>query len=174
MNYKQHLELTIKDCLITNDYVFFWKSIFSQWHKSTFKDNKITYISCEQYMMYQKAMLFNDTEVANKILSVSSQKEIKDLGRQVKNFNPYIWGQHKISIVTKGNYLKFSQNEELKTILLSTSLDNPNRLLVEASPEDKIWGIGLIQTDPDVHDITKWQGQNLLGQCLTNVRNLLS
>lgn len=86
----------------------------SQWYPCTFTKNDIVYSSAEQYMMYMKAMLFNDRKVAKEILKTTNQKEIKALGRKVKNFNQTVWDQYKVDIVTTANYLKFSQNPDLK------------------------------------------------------------
>ena len=93
----------------------------------------------EQYMMYKKTELFNDDRTAAEIMSVSDPKQIKALGRKVKNFREEIWNQYKFEIVVRGNILKFSQNKELKEFLLSTN----DAVLVEASPYDKVWGGGL-------------------------------
>lgn len=153
-----------------NEFVFFWKGPFSQWHKSDFIDEfNIKYFCAEQFMMYSKAKLFKDLETANKILLSTSPKEIKDLGRVVKNFNEEVWDKYKFSIVYKGNFLKFSQDLELLTILLNTG----NKLLVEASPYDDVWGIGLSEEDRNILNVDKWTGQNLLGKALTSVRDYL-
>ena len=131
-------------------YIFFWghneknpgeitKKSLSQWYNCLFKIDGITYYTAEQYMMSQKALLFNDNETNLKIMKEKDPKTYKALGRQVKNFDPSIWDKNKFEIVVKGNTAKFSQNEELKKFLLNTN----DKILVEASPHDKIWGIGM-------------------------------
>lgn len=91
------------------------------------------------------------------------------MGRKVKNFDPDIWNEHKYGIVKKGNFLKFSQNERFKEFLLSTD----NKILVEASPYDTIWGIGMLETDPNAKNPAQWNGENLLGFALMEVRDEL-
>lgn len=138
----------------------------SQWYKSKFTENGIEFNTAEQYMMYKKAELFNDDIVKQKILSTSNPKIIKALGREVKNFDEKIWNEHKYNIVLQGNILKFSQNGILKTLLIGTG----NKILVEASPYDKIWGIGIDPHNADRFDPNLWKGQNLLGFAIMEAR----
>lgn len=153
-----------------DEFVFFWKGPFSQWHRSDFIDEfNTSYFCAEQYMMYAKARLFNDSETAYKIMASTSPNEVKNLGRAVKNFDEEVWDKYKFSIIYKGNFLKFSQDLDLLTLLLNTG----NKLLVEASPYDNVWGIGLAEDNSDIYNITKWKGQNLLGKALTAVRDYL-
>lgn len=165
----------------TDDYVFFYSHqaqligcFMSQWYISKFSEeiNGKTYnFSCaEQSMMFKKALLFKDMITANKILATSSQLEIKRLGRQVKNFNQGIWDKNKFDFVVASNIQKFSQNAEIRKKLLDTQ----NKTLVEASPYDKIWGIGMSFSDPNVLDSKKWKGSNLLGKALMKVRENLA
>ena len=112
---------------------------FSQWHKVSFFDGKYRFGSCEQYMMFQKAILFGDNQTAMQILKTSNPRKQKQLGQEIQGFNQSTWDEEKKSIVYKGNYLKFTQNAELLEILLATQ----GTLLVEASPTDKIWGVGM-------------------------------
>jgi len=158
-----------KDTYIKNNYCFFWDSIFSQWYICEFKEEDKTFYSAEQYMMYHKALVFNDLEIADKILKEVNPRIIKAYGRQIKNFTDEIWDKHKIDIVTKGNLLKFSQNKNLKETLLKY----PDMKYVETSPEDPIWGIGMYYTDSRCLDETQWQGLNLLGKCLDAARDTL-
>ena len=158
-------EILNKYCKFINNYVFFLKGPLSQWWKSPFEENGINYINCEQYMMYQKAVLFNDFETAAKILLRNKPSEHKSLGRLVKGFDEDIWLKQKENIVYNGNYLKFTQNKDLKEILMATS----DKLLVEANGEDKIWGIGMYVDDPNLLKTELW-GQNLLGNTLTKLR----
>lgn len=161
-------------------YVFFWghreskdgritNSCFSQWWKSDFIVDKVNYCCAEQYMMASKARLFNDYETLEKILKTKTQGKIKALGREVKNFNDDIWNKEKYNIVLKGNIAKFSQNEKLKQYLISTG----DKILVEASPYDKVWGIGMSRDDEGVNNPLLWKGENLLGFALMEVRDII-
>lgn len=153
----------------TDKYYFFWNGPFSQWYKSEFTVEGITFVTAEQYMMYNKAKLFEDDEIAELILKTDNPSEQKMLGRSVKNFDKKIWERQAKNIVTKGNIAKFSQNEELLSFMKNTK----DLILVEASSYDKIWGIGLSENDPDIEDESKWQGTNWLGECLMKVRKEL-
>lgn len=158
--------------------LFFWghnsksstigKTCLSNWYPSIFTDSETnnTYQNNEQYMMANKAILFNDQVNLNKIMNSDDPNTCKALGRKVKHFNPQIWQDNCRDIVAKGCYLKFSQNEELKAFLLSTG----DKLLVEASPYDKIWGIGLKAADAKKMKKEDWPGKNYLGQCLMDAR----
>lgn len=159
-------------------FLFFWghtakdmvtKSCFSQWFPGSFEENGITYKTAEHYMMAGKARLFNDPETEKEILSANTPNQAKALGRKVKNFNPILWDEHKYQIVTQGNFLKFSQNQKFKDFLLSTG----DKVLVEASPYDKIWGIGMLETDNRAENPLLWNGENLLGFALMEVRDEL-
>ena len=160
------------------DFVFFWghrkgkkigKTCFSQWYEIDFDIDGHKYNCAEQYMMAQKAWIFRDIPILGKILDASDPKIIKQLGREVKNFDPKIWNEHKFEVVKKGNLAKFGQNEELKDFLLSTG----DKIIVEASPYDKIWGIGLKDTTPGIENPANWKGENLLGFALMEVRDIL-
>jgi ribA/ribD-fused uncharacterized protein len=154
---------------ITDKYVFFWNGIYSQWHKVPMVVDGIEYNSCEQYMMHRKALLFGDTETANLILAEKNPREQKKFGRMVKNFDKALWDKKCLAIVYEGNLAKFSQNEDLKRELLSTR----DRILVEASPVDFIWGIGMHEDDEGVENPKNWKGLNLLGQAITLVKQTL-
>jgi ribA/ribD-fused uncharacterized protein len=155
---------------ITDKYVFFWNGIYSQWHKAKMIIDGVEYSSCEQYMMHQKAIVFSDFYIASQILLTSDPKEQKSLGRKIQGFNKDVWDSVCLSIVYKGNLAKFSQNENLKADLLSTE----NRILVEASPLDKIWGIGMAEDHPDIESPEHWRGLNLLGWALNLVKQELN
>lgn len=154
----------------------FWKptgpnGYLSQWYPSPFIDQDGTlFHSAEQYMMYNKALLFHDQEIADEIMTTQDPKKIKKLGREVRNLNPSIWNGYKFEIVVEGNKLKFKQNPELKSALLATNdyQDGP-AYLVELSPYDRIWGVGTTSPNP-----ADWNGENLLGQALMVVRNYLT
>lgn len=141
----------------------------SNWYMSTFTLNNITFSSMEQYMMYEKAMHFNDTDIANKILATKDVSEIKALGRLVKNYNETSWNGIRQIVVFKGLLVKFSQNEDLKEQLKSTH----NAILAECAVKDRIWGIGLSMKDLNRFEMDKWNGQNLLGYALMMVREQL-
>ena len=145
------------------------KSCLSQWFPAKFEVDGIAYKNAEQFMMAQKAKLFADDEIFQKILQASHPKEVKALGRLVKNYQEDLWQQHRFEIVVQANLAKFSQNAELKQFLLGTG----NRVLVEASPVDKIWGIGLATDDENAEKPLQWKGLNLLGFALMQVRNQL-
>ncbi len=162
----------------TRDFCFFWghqgsldkkrtKSCLSQWWMENFSVMDTEYICMEQYMMAQKAELFSDSVIKTQILESYDAKEIKALGRKVHNFDIDIWNKFKYSIVLNGNFHKFYQNKELCDFLVQTK----DAILVEASPYDNIWGIGLSEHDKDAHCIYKWQGDNLLGFALMEVRD---
>ncbi|MFK7814256.1 MAG: NADAR family protein [Maribacter sp.] len=159
-------------------FLFFWghtptkdgsvsKTCFSQWWKAAFTKKEDTYKTAEHFMMSEKARLFNDSEIRTKIIACEHPAEAKKLGRKVANFDPKIWDEQKYAIVKEANYLKFSQHTDLKEFLLNTK----DRILVEASPVDAIWGIGLAQNDSDAQNPNLWQGENLLGFALMEVRD---
>ncbi|MDX2174022.1 MAG: NADAR family protein [Bacteroidota bacterium] len=143
------------------------KRCMSQWWQARFCDNLYTYKTAEHYMMVKKAELFNDLKIIDQIVKCDSPKEAKALGRLVKNFDSVIWDSNKYKIVKQGNVLKFSQNQELKNFLLETG----NKVIVEASPRDVIWGIGMGETNPKSLNPNTWRGKNLLGFALMEVRD---
>ena len=160
-------------------YVFFWQafssgdkitsSCMSQWYKSTITiDNKI-FCNMEQYMMACKAELFNDDLILEKIMNESDPKNIKALGRKVRNFDEIIWKSVRYDILVKGNYYKFMQDSKLKEFILNTG----DSILAEASPYDKLYGIGLRVENSNVRNPSSWQGINLLGFALMEVRDLI-
>lgn len=139
----------------------------SNWYQSKFKKDGIEFTSMEQYMMYCKAMCFQDETIANQILQTDDVAKIKELGRLVSNYNDQIWSGIRQIIVYEGLVKKFSQNQELRDALLGTG----NAILAECAVKDKVWGIGLSMTDPKRLDPALWRGQNLLGFALMMVRN---
>lgn len=164
----------------TVKYHFFYQkgSIFSQFYLCKFRGHYPTldtkeaeidhnFKSTEHYMHYYKAILFRDFDIAAQILKAETPLEAKKLGRKVKNFSQAEWDEYKFDIVYHANLLKFSQNIELKKIMMQTS-----GKFVEASPRDKIWGIGMGISNPDIHDKSKWKGKNLLGKALNMVKKV--
>ena len=161
-------------------FIFFWghrpsadgqvsKSCFSQWWEQDFTVNEQLYRTAEHWMMAEKARLFNDFDILELILKAKSPAEAKKLGRKVRNFIPEVWDTHKFQIVVKGNLHKFSQNPDLLDFLKSTN----TRILVEASPYDKIWGIGMQAKAEGIAYPGNWKGENLLGFALMEVRDQL-
>ena len=165
---------TLVEMAKDNGVIGFWKvgsshGYMSQWAHSEFEYMGDKFYSAEQYMMWSKALLFGDEKIAKRILKSKSSKEQKKLGREVKGFKQKLWKCNREKIVIQGNLLKFSQNPDLKAKLVSTG----EKVLVEASPSDSIWGIGLRPNDPNVQDPILWKGENLLGKCLMVVRGLI-
>lgn len=141
----------------------------SNWYPSSFTHGAITYTSLEQYMMVQKALCFHDTTMADLILSTHDVAMIKAYGRQVANYNDHIWSGIRQVVVYTGLIAKFSQNSQLKDLLLSTN----DAILAECAVNDTIWGIGLSMKDPLRFHMDQWKGKNLLGYALMMVRDQL-
>lgn len=155
----------------------FWgpASPFSQWYpckftvtfKSEYKrDINVTFVNAEQWMMFRKAQTFGDLDQAGKILKEKSPSKVKEMGRRVKHFDEKQWDVEKYDIVRQGNIYKFSQNPELKKAILATK----NKYIIEASPYDKVWGVGLGAKNKNIYDTDKWKGQNLLGKAIMSTR----
>jgi hypothetical protein len=162
------------------DYLLFWghsvsgkgnitQTCLSQWYPTSFTENDIEYKTAEHFMMSKKALLFGDEEMNNQILESATPNEAKKLGRKVKDFDDKLWLAHRYEYVRHGNILKFSQHEKLKEFLFNTW----QKVIVEASPYDKIWGIGLGKDSPEAQNLDTWQGLNLLGFALMEVREKL-
>eukprot|EP00301_Raphidiophrys_heterophryoidea_P019233 c4197_g1_i1.p1 GENE.c4197_g1_i1~~c4197_g1_i1.p1 ORF type:complete len:383 (+),score=95.99 c4197_g1_i1:109-1257(+) len=154
------------------DFVFFWRPTqvngeFGQWYSSPFTIDDVEFSCAEQYMMYRKVMLFGDEGLAKKILQTKSPKVMKSLGRKTSTWDERLWHKWRLSIVVKANMAKFGQDQDLMQCLLATG----SKTLVEASPRDKIWGIGISASNPDAKHPNKWKGQNLLGVAITYVRD---
>jgi ribA/ribD-fused uncharacterized protein len=144
---------------------------FSQFSKCKFTIDGIEYNCAEQWMMASKARTFSgNDDILAEILQNNDPAKIKGLGRKVKNYDELIWAVVRYEVVVKGNYAKFFQNDNLKKILLETK----DAILVEASPYDRIWGVGISKENPDIYNPAKWRGQNLLGKALMEVRKQLS
>nr|BCJ78217.1 hypothetical protein [Niallia circulans] len=144
-------------------------SCFSQWWRSAFTVDGVSYSCTEQYMMAEKARLFGDDNMLAAIMNARHPKEMKAFGRAVSSFDGNVWDSRCYEIVKKGNLAKFGQNPELWDYMKSTK----NRILVEASPVDRMWGIGMAKDDRDADNPMKWRGRNLLGFALTEVRDVL-
>ena len=161
-------------------YVCFWghtpekngqitETCLSQWWMAGFRVEGRPYCCMEQFMMAEKARLFGDKETLEKIMQASVPGTLKALGREVKHFNQAEWDKCKYTIVLTGNFQKFLQNPELKDFLLRTG----DKILVEASPRDRIWGIGMGKSNENAENPAAWRGQNLLGFALMEVRDEL-
>lgn len=142
----------------------------SQWYDCYFEVDGTQYHTTEQFMMASKAELFGDIEMLIQIMDAHTPLDYKKLGRRVKRFDPKVWDEHKLDIVVKANKAKFSQNEGFREFLLSTG----NAIIAEASPTDKVWGIGLDRETAVKGGVNKWQGENLLGCALMEVRDWLN
>ena len=162
------------------EYLFFWghkplpdgeigNSCFSQWWPSPFSVGGVSYQTAEHFMMAEKARLFGDEAARAQILQSGSPKAAKQLGRQVKNFNEQQWVEARFQVVIAGSLAKFRQNRELGKYLLGTN----DKVLVEASPLDRIWGIGLGAHNEHAMNPEQWRGLNLLGFALMDVRQTL-
>lgn len=145
------------------------KSCLNHWWLEDFSVSTQNYKCLEQFMMEQKAELFQETSIKQKILEVNSPEQIQALGKEIKAFDQIIWDKFKYAIALQGNWNKFNQKRILREFLLSTG----DTLLVGASLNDSIWGIPLSMDSPDTQNLLKWQGQNLLGFALMEVRDEL-
>ncbi len=161
-------------------YLYFWghqpakdgtltKSCFSQWWVAPFEENGIVYPTAEHWMMYTKAMLFDAGVIAAQVLATQNPKDVKQLGRQIKGFNATEWDAVKFITVVAGNLHKFSQHNALKQFIKNTG----DSVIVEASPVDAIWGIGMAEDDNNITNPEQWKGENLLGYALMTVRDML-
>ena len=156
---------------MNEEFTFFWHGPFSQWYMRDFIVKDVTYNCAEQYMMAHKARLFGDDDMYAQIMTSSNPKDQKRLGRQVRNYREEIWGTYdgyaRIT-VRDANMAKFTQHTDLRAKLLGTT-----GTLVEASPYDKIWGVGIGPKDERIQDKNSWNGQNKLGICLMKIRDQL-
>lgn len=160
-------------------FIFFWghtanedkitKACLSQWYIAPFEIDGKRYVCAEQYMMEQKAILFENFDIAKKILETEEPSQHKALGREIVGFTDEKWDMHKSELVFNANLAKFSQNQPLKEFLLLTGC----KILVEASPYDCVWGVGLGANDKNITNPSLWRGQNLLGIALMQVREVL-
>jgi ribA/ribD-fused uncharacterized protein len=161
-------------------YLLFWghqpppaggagKGCLSQWWPAAFTVDGVSYASAEHYMMAAKARLSGDAETAGKILAAPHPGAAKALGRQVRGFDEECWAEHRFEVVVTGNMAKFGQHRQLRDFLAGTG----SRVLVEASPLDRVWGIGLAAEDERAGSPERWPGLNLLGFALMEVRHRL-
>ena len=149
-------------------YTFFWNGPFSNWHITPMTVRDFEFNCCEQYFMTAKASMFQDRAIATQVVNTTDPKAQKALGRMINNFNKPMWDAISRDVMFRANFAKYTQNKDLHELLLSTQGE-----LVEASPYDRLWGIGLSADDPRVLDKTKWKGKNWLGEILTEIRDSL-
>ncbi|MEE1756905.1 NADAR family protein [Streptomyces sp. SP18CS02] len=144
-------------------------SCLSQWWPSPFTVDGVEYATAEHWMMAAKARLFGDAEAERLAVGAADPALAKKAGRLVRGFDEAIWKRERFAIVVRGSVHKFGQDPALRDYLLATG----DRVLVEASPVDRIWGIGLAADDERAHDPTRWRGLNLLGFALMEARDQL-
>ncbi len=142
-------------------------SCLSQWWPAEFAADGQVFASAEHYMMWRKAQLFGDHDVAAEVLKATSPARAKELGRQVSGFDSEMWTRHRWEIVVSGSLAKFTSDPALTAYLVGTG----DAVLVEASPDDRIWGIGLTADDPRAAVPSRWRGLNLLGFALMEARS---
>jgi ribA/ribD-fused uncharacterized protein len=179
MNREQLIACVDDSTRAAPDFLFFWghharspfvgKECLSQWYPSPFVVGEETLPTAEHYMMVAKARLFGDEVAASAMLATVDPAEVKKLGRMVVGFEAGKWEKAGYDIVVAGNLAKFKRHRVLREYLLSTG----DKVLVEASPSDKIWGIGLSEQSELAEDPRHWRGENLLGFALMEVRDRL-
>jgi hypothetical protein len=159
------------------EWLFFWghtpkqqvgvdAACLSQWFPRAFVVDGVRYATAEHWMMAEKARLFGDADALARVLESETPAAAKAIGRQVRGFDDEAWERARFEAVVRGNVAKFGQHEDLRAFLLGTG----ERVLVEASPRDRVWGIGLGASNPDARDPSKWRGRNLLGFALMEAR----
>jgi ribA/ribD-fused uncharacterized protein len=162
------------------DFLFFWghtpaservvdASCLSQWFPRGFEVGDVRYATAEHYMMAEKARLFGDEAALASILAAATPAHAKAFGREVRGFDEAVWAQARFDIVVRGSVATFQQNADLGAFLGATN----DRVLVEASPRDRIWGIGMGAANPSARDPSRWRGLNLLGFALMEARDRL-
>lgn len=144
-------------------------SCLSQWWPSPFVVDGVTYATAEHWMMAAKARLFEDQEAERRVLAAGHPSQAKKAGRLVRGFDERIWQRERFGIVVEGSVHKFAAHDDLREFLLNTG----ERVLVEASPVDRVWGIGLAADDEAASDPERWRGPNLLGFALMAARERL-
>jgi hypothetical protein len=163
------------------DFIFFWghtpktkgvvdRACFSQWFLRPFTVEGVTYPSAEHWMMAAKARLFADDAALERILAARTPAQAKALGRTVRRYDEVAWAAHRFEAVVAGNLAKFGKHDDLRAQLLATR----HAVLVEASPRDRVWGIGLAASAPEAHRPSAWRGENLLGFALMQARAQLA
>ena len=160
---------------VTDKHVYFWGEFLSNWYPARFTEARegktLEFFNSEQYFMYEKARAFGDEEIAMRILfEGKNPKQAKSLGRKVKGYNDEVWNKMRYKVMLRANLLKYLQNKDIEKLLLNEEFEGKN--FVEASPIDRIWGIGCDEATA-LDDESNWNGQNLLGKVLDEVRDIL-
>jgi len=160
---------------VTDKHVYFWGEFLSNWYPARFTEARegktLEFFNSEQYFMYEKAKTFGDEEIAMRILfEGKNPKQAKTLGRKVKGYNDEVWNKMRYKVMLRANLLKYLQNKDIEKLLLNEEFEGKN--FVEASPIDHIWGIGCDEATA-LDDESNWNGQNLLGKVLDEVRDIL-
>jgi ribA/ribD-fused uncharacterized protein len=161
-------------------YLYFWghqpqrdggvgKGCLSQWWHAPFEADGVEYATAEHWMMARKARLFGDAQAESRAIAATHPRQAKAAGRSVRGFDQQVWERECYGIMVEGNLRKFGQHSELREYLLGTS----SRVLVEASPLDRVWGVGLGVEDERLRDPAQWRGLNLLGFALMEARTRL-
>ena len=160
---------------ITDKHVFFYRDWLSNYQRTSFEyevnERMITFSSTEQAFMYIKANMFGDQSVAAQILATNNPNECRKLGRKVQGYDEKVWDACRYFVFYELNLAKYTQDKNLRNKLLDPIFDG--KTFVEASPIDRIWGVGLDENNPLIDDPSNWKGKNLLGNILTKVRQRL-
>jgi ribA/ribD-fused uncharacterized protein len=162
------------------EFLFFWghtprqegavdASCLSQWFPRPFESNGVVYKTAEHFMMAEKARVFGDDDAFARVLAAASPAEAKAVGRTVRGYVDATWEEARFAAVVRGNVAKFGQNADLRRFLCATG----DRVIVEASPRDRVWGIGMGASNPDARNPLRWRGRNLLGFALMEAREQL-
>lgn len=152
----------------TTNWTFFWNGPFSNWYPAKFIYKGIKFENSEQAFMWEKAMHFKDVVISEMILKTPNPADVKKLGRQVIGYDDVEWSKVRYKYMFDVCLQKFSQNQSLKLELLNKSN------FVEASPYDRIWGIGMMEGDFGIENPNNWKGLNLLGKVLDEVRSSIN
>ena len=153
----------------TETHIYFWGSLFSNWANTPFKYKNISFENSEQAYMWEKCMFFGQEGMAEDVLFSKEPRECKSIGRSIPNFDEAKWSEISFQVMRDVNLEKYRQHKDSLKFLKESG----DKIIVEASPFDKIWGIGLHYDEEDVLDESKWKGQNLLGKVLMEVRETL-
>lgn len=155
---------------VTDTHIYFWGDpSLSNFGPTLFEYKGHRFFNSEQAYMWEKALYFNDFDIADQILETKNPRDAKNLGRKVSNYVDEDWSKVRYQLMVDVCLAKYRQDQDKRETLLSTG----NRTIVEASPHDKIWGVGWHWTDPEILDESNWKGENLLGKALMEVREVL-